>query len=205
MPHAYLSVSATTTRKKKRQKAVRDFVYAAQVLRSDSDVFVAEHTDDPTFMFWKKYMDLLEFLLLFLRAEREGIWNLHLETLSQMLPLMAVYDHTNYMRWGVVYLTDMQELETTTPIVYNEFQRGNFTVKETEGIFNQVANDFALEHINKLCKVAGGIVGITRTKSALDRWMLTCTDLARMANDIHNQVETSSSTKPQISKDQEKT
>ncbi|KAK7076044.1 hypothetical protein SK128_022838 [Halocaridina rubra] len=39
--------------KKERQEAVRDIVYAAQALRNDFDVFVAEHTDDPTFMFWK--------------------------------------------------------------------------------------------------------------------------------------------------------
>ena len=190
---------------KERQEAVRDFVCNAEALQSDFDIFVAEHTDDPTFIFWKQYMDLVKLLLLFLRAEREGIWNLHLETLSQMLPLMAVYDHTNYMRWGVVYLTDMQELETTAPTVFDQFQHGNFTVKETEGNFNQLATDFALEHINKLCKVAGGIVGITRTKSALDRWMLTCTELARMVNAIHSQVETSSNTMAYVSKDQEKT
>lgn len=46
----------------------------------------------------------------------------------------------------------------------------------------------ALEHINKLCKISGGIVGITRSKAALDRWMLTCCDLSRLSEDARKQA-----------------
>ena len=60
-----------------------------------------------------------------------------------------------------MYLADMMFLRQEVPQVYNEFMAGNFVVKETEGLFNQVSTDMALEHVNKLCKVAGGIVGIT--------------------------------------------
>ena len=62
---------------------------------------------------------------------------------------------------------------------------GNVVVKEANGSFSQVHRDMALEHINKLCKISGGIVGITRNKAALDRWMLSCCDLSRIAKDIH--------------------
>ena len=65
------------------------------------------------------------------------------------------------MRWGIIYLADMMNLHETAPEVYQQFTEGNFVVKESEGRFNEVSVDLGLEHINKLCKVAGGIVGIT--------------------------------------------
>ena len=55
----------------------------------------------------------------------------------------------------------MMNLHETAPEVYQQFMEGNFVVKESEGRFNQVSVDLGLEHVNKLCKVAGGIVGIT--------------------------------------------
>ena len=91
---------------------------------------------------------------------------------------MMAYYHTDYSRWGLVYLIDMLQLEQTAPAVYEEFCAGNFVIKESAGAFNQIATDLALEHINKQCKVAGGLVGISRTKSALDRWMITFSDQA---------------------------
>ena len=61
---------------------------------------------------------------------------------------------------------------------------GNFVMKETEAFFNHLSHDMALEHINKLCKISGGIVGITRSNTAINRWILTCCDLSRLAEDI---------------------
>ena len=83
-----------------------------------------------------------------------------------MLPWFAIHDQTNYTRWGPVYLADMRALPTTAPEVFNEFVAGRFSIKRTEGKFKQVAIDHALEHINRIAKMSGGIVGITHTDSA---------------------------------------
>jgi len=145
--------------------------------------FDQECNANPTFAFWRQYMTMVQVLLQFIRAEREGLWNLHVVTFARMLPWMALYDHTNYLRWGSVYLSDMQQLDRVAPNVYTEFTEGNFVVKESDGKFNQVSTDLALEHVNKLGKIAGGIIGITRTDSARDRWCLTYNDRARLADD----------------------
>ena len=50
-------------------------------------------------------------IILFIRADRAGDWNLHLLTFKEMLPLIMLSDHVNYARWGVVYLLDMLQLE----------------------------------------------------------------------------------------------
>ena len=74
---------------------------------------------------------------------------------------------------GAVYLADMKQLEQTHLDVFKEFMDGNFVVKRTDHNFNQVSTDQALEHIDRVCKVAGGLIGITRSDSARDRWCLT--------------------------------
>ena len=70
-------------------------------------------------------------------------------------------------RWGSVYLADMRRLPSE---VEEEFLAGNFVVKWTNRIFSEVDPDHALEWLNCVGKESGGIVGITRTPSALSRW-----------------------------------
>ena len=104
---------------------------------------------NPTFAFWKQYIDMVSTILLFIRADRAGDWNLHLLTFKEMLPLMMLYDHINYARWGAVYLLDLLLLENTAQEVHAEFIAGNFVVKRAAGSFNQISADQALEHIIK--------------------------------------------------------
>ena len=80
------------------------------------------------------------------------------------------YDHINYARWGSIYLIEANQL----PIeIEREFQQGNFVVKRSAAKFNQVDPDQSQEWLNATGKRDGGIVGITRTQSALSRWSLS--------------------------------
>ena len=83
----------------------------------------------------------------FIRAMRDGNWNLHLEVFAVMLPWLTIYDHTNYARWDPVYFADMRRLETTAPEVNAEFMNGNVVVKRTRRCFNQVSVDQATEWV----------------------------------------------------------
>ena len=96
---------------------------------------------------------------------------------------MSVYDHVNYTRWGTVYILDMQQLSKPAPTVYSQLMDGNFVVKHTPQKFNNVFTDQALEFVNKMCKVSGSLVGITRTESAMNRWLLTCSERTRFAEE----------------------
>ena len=80
------------------------------------------------------------------------------------------YDHINYARWGSVYLAQMSVLP---PEVLQEFQQGNFVVKQTDRKFNQVSADQSTEWLNAIGKKHAGLVGITRIDSALNRWTLS--------------------------------
>ena len=77
-------------------------------------------------------MDMVEILLYFIRAERDGNWTVLLEAFAGMLPWLTISDHTNYARWGHMYLADMKFLELIAPEVYADFMHGIFVVKRTE-------------------------------------------------------------------------
>ena len=125
---------------------------------------------NPNFQFWWQYMQVVGVLLLFIRAQRDAIWDLHLYSFGQMLPYFHRYDHTNYARLGVIYLAQMNQLPVE---VLQQFQQGNLVVKGSDGRFNQVYPDHSQEWLNGTGKRGGGIVGITKTSSALSRWALS--------------------------------
>ena len=79
-----------------------------------------------------------------------------------MIPWFAASDHINYTRWGLIFLADMQQLAETAPVVYEGFLKGDFVVKESAHRFNQIPDDQGLEHCNKIAKVAGALIGITK-------------------------------------------
>jgi len=82
-------------------------------------------------------------------------------------------------------LADCMILETSHPDVYQEFMNGNFVVKTTNNTFNQLSTDQALEHVNKVGKVAGGLVGITRSEGARDQWCLTFNERSRIVDETN--------------------
>ena len=135
--------------------------------------FDKEFSDFPNFVLWRTYMKMVEILLDFIRANRDGDWSLHLSSFAAMLPWMTIYDHTNYARWGPVYLAEMKGLEISHPELYQEFMEGNFVVKRKDGRFNQVPIDQATEWQNKICKISNGIIGITRNDTARDKFCIT--------------------------------
>jgi len=139
--------------------------------------------DNPNFTYWWNYMDMVEILLQFTRAQRDGLWDLHLDSFRRMLPYFMRYDHTNYARWGSIYLAEMKQLPED---VLLEFQNGNFVVKQSEQLFTQVDPDQSQEWLNAVGKKGGGIVGITKTPSALSRWALSYNLRSQIASNTRN-------------------
>ena len=47
---------------------------------------------------WMQYMDMVDTLRKFIRAEHTGNWKLHLQAVSEMLPYLAASGHNNYTK-----------------------------------------------------------------------------------------------------------
>jgi hypothetical protein len=74
--------------------------------------------ESPTFAFWSTYIEMVQLLLLFIRATRTSDWNLHLSTLRTMIPWFFVTDRVNYSRYTPCYWLEMSLLEHTHPCEY---------------------------------------------------------------------------------------
>lgn len=117
---------------------------------------------------------MVQLFLCYIRAEREGLWPLHLSVTAQMAPYFFAVDRTNYARWLPVYLGDTSQLPVTASEIHEEFVSGNHSISRSTQPFSQVWTDMALEQsINLDCKSKGGIVGISLKPEALERWFLT--------------------------------
>lgn len=76
---------------------------------------------NPTFHFWSSYIDMVQLLLLYIRATRTSNWKLHLQAIRLMLPWFFVTDRTNYSRYLPCYLIEMKNLNETHPCKYRTF------------------------------------------------------------------------------------
>ena len=132
-----------------------------------------------TFSFWEQYIEMVDILLQFIKAERSGNWDLYLSALAEMTPHFFAMDRPKYALWLPVYIADMNMLESGHPKVHEEFLSGNFSVSRSGRPFSQVSTDMALEQsINADSKSKGGIVGISQSPAAQERWFLTAHERA---------------------------
>ena len=67
----------------------------------------------------------------------------------------------------------MNKMHQLPAEIQQEFDSGNFVVKRTSLNFNQVDPDQSKEWLNGTGKKDGGIIGITKTSTALSRWALS--------------------------------
>lgn len=75
----------------------------------------SEAEKKPTFALWLNYIQMVEVLLLFLRATRENDWDLHLSAVRSMLPWFFATDRVHYARYGTAYWLEMLCIETSHP------------------------------------------------------------------------------------------
>ena len=73
--------------------------------------FAKRHSGNPNFRMWSTYMNMVEILLDFIRAERGGNWTLFLEPFAAVFPWLTIYDHTHCAQWEHMYLADIKLLK----------------------------------------------------------------------------------------------
>lgn len=84
-----------------------------------------------TSLMWLQYMEMVDILRRFIKAERVGNWKLHLQTLRQMLPYLAASGHNLFVKSAYVYLQTMHALPETHHEVYREFEEVYHVVRHS--------------------------------------------------------------------------
>jgi len=121
-------------------------------------------------------------MMLFIRAEREGDWSLHICAVTAMMPYFFAAGHANYARYGLYYLRSMERLPDE---VLARFLKGEHVMRHKPGLWNGIWSDMYIETtFMRYGHGPGGLIGITLNQSALKRWALSLHICSRLIRDV---------------------
>ncbi len=137
--------------------------------------FVQKSSTNQTFTFWSTYIEMVENLLLFIRATREGNWTLHSSTVQSMLPWFFACDKVNYARYLTAYWVEMSNLEDTHLTAHQQLLSGDFVAQRNQqhGFAGTACDQVIEQTANRDSKTKEGISGFSLNKGAVHRWTLT--------------------------------
>jgi hypothetical protein len=115
---------------------------------------------------------------------------LYIDALTDLIPWFFALDHTNYARRVSVHVRDMSELQTKLPNIYAQFTHGKFTVHKSHHAFLGLAIDHTHDQLNAVVKGDGGIIGLTDNASAMARWIVCVSDVARLLEEFECSMDT---------------
>ena len=145
------------------------------------DEWIKRNCEFPTFAYWIIVMKFEAVLLTFVRAHREGNFDLYVESLRCLGELFFACDHYHYARWVPVHVEDMKRLPQS---VLDEFRKGSFSVKRSKNRFSAIAIDQSHEQMNKKLKENGGIIGLTQDSVSLLNWSICRPEVSKRLEDF---------------------
>ena len=138
----------------------------------------------PTFRVWNMIIDVELAVLSFVRSIRLGDFDLYISCLQKIMHLFFALDHQNYSRWLTVHINDILSADSDTL----ELLRSNWTLNKRNKRFSNLPLDQVHEQQNAIIKGKGGVVGLTQNQSALNRWMTSGPEIAKMIDDFEHIV-----------------
>ena len=81
-------------------------------------------------------------MMMYICAEREGEFGLHLHCCKKMIPNFFAAGHWNYARDSIVYLRSIEKMPTN---LLNRFMNGEHVIRIKDGLFNGIWSDMAIE------------------------------------------------------------
>ncbi len=120
---------------------------------------------------WLQYLEMVDILRRFLKAERTGNWRLHLQSVREMLPYFAAAGHKLYAKSAYVYLQTMTMLPETHPDVHQKFEGGYHVVRRSDRYWGGLFTYLIIEQVlMRSVKTHGGLTrgkGMTETQRLL--------------------------------------
>ena len=124
-----------------------------------------------TSQLWFTYLDMMDVLLRFIKAERTSNWRLHIYSVREMLPYFAATGRTAYFKSASLYLSSMVMSRETSPAVYQSFIDGYHTVRRSNRCWAGLSVDLTIEQVlMRNVKSIGGLThGLVGTVDACMR------------------------------------
>ena len=121
-------------------------------------------------------------MMMYVRAEREGEWPLHLFSVKLMIPYFFASGDINYARYASYYLRSMQKLPAD---LLKKFMAGEHVMRHQRGLWNGMWSDMFIETtFMRHGKGPCGVVGITLKPKAVKQWSLSLHACAQILQDL---------------------
>ncbi len=151
----------------------------------------------PTAKLWLQYIEYVEVLRLYIRAERIGNWPLHLVAVTNMLYLFAATGHINYAKSARFYLQLMQNLPNDHPWLHQcSINKGFHTIRRSNRFWAGLWTDLVIEQVMmRSIKSRGGLTrGRGLTDSVRHQWIYSMHKCAGVHNSMTTLTNLKSST-----------
>jgi len=128
----------------------------------------------PTARLWVQYFRMVSIAKEFIRAERMGDWEAHLNSIKNMLPYFHASGHFLYAKSAHLYLQDMLKLQNIMEkSVFDKFTKGFFTIRRSNKSNCGTWSDMIIEQsLMKSMKTKGGVArGRSMQESVLSKWI----------------------------------
>ena len=83
-------------------------------------------------------------MMMFVKAEREADFALHLFCCKMMMPYFFAAKHVNYARYGICYINTMEKLPSE---VLTQFMKGEHVMRHQKGIWNAIWSDMMMKQV----------------------------------------------------------
>ena len=90
---------------------------------------------------WIHYMEMIDILQSFIKAERKVDWDLHLRCVEAMLPYFAASGHNLYTKCTRIYLQEMKKLQKDESPVYTAFKDGFHVIRRSDRFWAGLSSD----------------------------------------------------------------
>ena len=84
---------------------------------------------------WLQFVKMMDIFRMFLKGERMGIWELHIQAMYYMMPYLAASGYNLYTNCIHVYLQQMHKLHETHPEVSKHFDQGLHVVRRSDRLW----------------------------------------------------------------------
>ena len=139
--------------------------------------------------YWNKSKELDLTILQFCKSGHSVDFDLHVESLEQVMPWITIMDHHHYARNLPVYIRDLSTLKDRHPAIHVEFKNGNFTAQKTLRRFSRIMFDHCHEQGIDWLKNLSGVIWNLNDPRAVCCEQVSRPEMARLIDELEGQSE----------------
>jgi hypothetical protein len=167
------------------EELLKDIVGQGHLKSHDDPMTVLEDLANrrrTTKMWVDNWIKPIMIMMLYVRAERESDWPLHLQAVKLMLPYFFASRHVNYAQCGLYYLRSMEALPAA---VLQHCMKGSHVMRHKDGLWNGIGSDMFIETtFMRYGHGKSGIIGITLKPETLKTWALSLHICGQLIEDL---------------------